>query len=59
MSTTTTTFRQRQSDLEPTILVGWVSDLVRVWPEETDEQIVAGAPRRSHHGEDRTQRIAY
>jgi hypothetical protein len=36
------TFRQRNADLEPSILVGWAAGLLRVWPEETTEPIQAG-----------------
>ena len=33
------TFRQRNADLEPSILVGWAAGLLRPWPEETTEPI--------------------
>lgn len=36
------TFRHRNADLEPSILVGWAAGLLRVWPEETSEPIQAG-----------------
>jgi hypothetical protein len=35
------TFRQRNTDLEPSILVGWAAGLLRAWPDETTEPIEA------------------
>jgi hypothetical protein len=35
------TFRQRNADLEPSILVGWAAGLLRPWPDETTEPIEA------------------
>ncbi len=40
------TFRQRNPDVEPTILVGWAAGLVRIWPEETAEPIECTDPNR-------------
>jgi hypothetical protein len=45
--TATSTFRQASAVREPSIVVGWASGVVDVWPQETDELIQPTLPLRA------------